>query len=112
MADKQKIGRLGEELAFRKLRQEGYHILERNFCCPLGEIDLIAREGGDLVFIEVKTRSSKRFGLPQEAVDWRKQRRLYRLAEYYMISKNLTATSCRFDVAAVLLTAKTQPGFK
>ena len=81
-------------------------MIERNFRCPLGEIDLIAREGGDLVFIEVKTRSSKHFGWPQEAVGWRKQQRLCRLAKYYMSSKNLADISCRFDVAAVLITAK------
>ena len=59
-----------------------------------------------MVFIEVKTRSSGRFGLPQEAVDWRKQRRLCLLAKYYMNNKGILDTSCRFDVVAVLLTAR------
>jgi len=91
------------------LRRRGYRILERNFRCRLGEIDLVAREKGELVFIEVKTRTSTHFGLPQEAVNWHKQRRLSRLAQFYLASRGLTEMNCRFDVVAVLLTDGGKP---
>ena len=101
MVDRQALGRWGEQLAAAYLRRRGYRILDRNFRCPLGEIDMVAEENGQLVFIEVKTRSSNRFGYPQEAVTPTKQRRLVRLANYYLVSKGLTDLSCRFDVVAV-----------
>ncbi|HHW92182.1 MAG TPA: YraN family protein [Firmicutes bacterium] len=107
--DRKEIGQLGEEMALRYLRRQGYRILERNFRCRLGEIDLIAREKEELVFIEVKTRTSTRFGLPQEAVNWEKQRRLSRLAQFYLVSRGLAGINCRFDVVAILLTDGGKP---
>lgn len=107
--DRKEIGQLGEEMALRYLRRQGYRILERNFRCRLGEIDLIAREKEELVFIEVKTRTSTRFGLPQEAVNWEKQRRLSRLAQFYLVSRGLAGINCRFDVVAILLTNGGKP---
>ncbi len=70
---------------------------------PLGEIDLIARQGKTLVVVEVKTRRSASFGAPQEAVHSGKQGRLRRLAEYYLKAKRLTGTPVRFDVVAITL---------
>ncbi|HET6490073.1 MAG TPA: YraN family protein, partial [Syntrophales bacterium] len=78
-------------------------ILERNYRCPLGELDIIAREGKTVVFVEVKTRSSARFGSPQEAVGPRKQRRMTAIALYYLKAKGLLDEPARFDVAAVSL---------
>ncbi|HKM40245.1 MAG TPA: YraN family protein, partial [bacterium] len=78
------VGKQGEEFAQRYLARLGYRIIERNFSCPIGEIDLIAQDGNTLVFIEVKTRSSLRFGLPEEAVTRTKQQKLRNVASYYL----------------------------
>lgn len=84
------------------LKREGYEILERNFRCRQGEIDLIAREGVYLVFVEVKYRRNGGRGAPEEAVDGRKQQRICRTAAYYMVKHQIYDTCpCRFDVVAV-----------
>jgi putative endonuclease len=98
---RRQLGDRGEDLAAAALKKQGYQILERNFNTPMGEIDLVARHQGCLVFIEVKTRKSLRFGPPEEAVTAAKQRRLQRLAEYYMKDKRLKEQPLRFDVVAV-----------
>ena len=95
------LGRLGEELASRRLRKLGYEILETNYRCPLGEIDLVAREGDVLVFVEVKTRRNRPLAEAKEAVHKRKQGQLSRVALAYLKSKNLWGTKARFDVVAI-----------
>jgi len=100
---RRQLGDHGEDLAAAALKQQGYKILERNYVTPLGEIDLIARQGKVLVVVEVKTRKSTRFGSPQEAVSLTKQGRLRRLADYYLKAKGLTGSPVRFDVVAVTL---------
>ncbi len=100
---RRQLGDHGEDLAAAALKQQGYQILERNYMTPLGEIDLIARQGKVLVVVEVKTRKSTRFGSPQEGVSITKQGRLRRLADYYLKAKRLTETPVRFDVVAVTL---------
>ena len=70
------LGIYGEKLALKYLKKQKYKILEKNFRCALGEIDIVAKDGGFLVFVEVKTRSSNAFGEPMEAVDFYKQRKL------------------------------------
>ena len=100
---RRQLGDHGEDLAAAALKKQGYKILERNYTTPLGEIDLIARQGKTLVIIEVKTRKSTRFGSPQEAVSATKQTKLRRLADYYMKGKRLTDTPVRFDVVAIIL---------
>lgn len=80
MADKDERGRAGEERAARYLRDAGYDILDRNWRCPQGEIDIVAATGRQLVIVEVKTRRTALFGHPFEAVDARKRGRLWRLA--------------------------------
>jgi putative transposase len=100
---RRQLGDQGEDLAAAALKQQGYKILERNFVTPLGEIDLIARQGKVIVVVEVKTRKSTRFGSPQEGVSVTKQGRLRRLAEYYLKAKRLTGSPVRFDVVAVTL---------
>ena len=100
---RRQLGDHGEDLAAAALKQQGYKILERNYVTPLGEIDLIARQGKVVVVVEVKTRKSARFGSPQEAVSVTKQARLRRLADYYLKAKRLTGSPVRFDVVAVTL---------
>ncbi len=96
----------GEKAAKAYLRGRGYTILEENYRTPLGEIDLIAREGDTLVFIEVKTRRSGLFGLPQEAVTAAKRHQIVKVAEYYLSRAGSPAADCRFDVVAVALSGE------
>lgn len=98
---RRQLGDAGEDLAAAALKKQGYQILERNYVTPLGEIDLIARHGGDLVFIEVKTRRSNKFADPQDAVNPAKQARLQRLADYYLQRKRLGEVEMRFDVVGI-----------
>jgi putative endonuclease len=100
---RQNTGKIGEEVTVRFLEQRGYRILSRNFRCYLGEIDIIARQNGELVFIEVKTRTSQIFGLPQEAVGYRKQKKLKQLALFYITMHQPKEKGYRFDVVAVTL---------
>ncbi|MGB3732746.1 YraN family protein [Microbacterium sp.] len=80
MAAKDELGRAGEQRAARHLRAQGYIILDRNWRCPQGEIDIVARRDDVLCVVEVKTRRSVRYGHPFEAIDERKRHRLWRLA--------------------------------
>ncbi|MEW5798022.1 MAG: YraN family protein [Bacteroidota bacterium] len=100
---KRKIGDLGETVAENFLRQQGYTIIEKNFYYQHGEIDIVAKDGDTLVFIEVKSRRSERFGTPEESVTPKKQELLRRTAEGYVASKNLPDTDCRFDVVSVIM---------
>lgn len=100
---KRKIGDAGETVAENFLRQQGYAVIEKNFYYQHGEIDIIAKEGDTLVFIEVKSRRSERFGAPEESVTPKKQELLRRTAEGYVSSKNLPNMECRFDVVSVLM---------
>jgi putative endonuclease len=99
--DRLSLGKMGEELAVTQLRAMKYQILERNYRCPLGEMDIIAREKGSLVFVEVKTRATKDFGGPAAAVHERKQRQLSRIALLYLNQKKIQDVPARFDVVAV-----------
>ncbi len=99
-------GRVGEEAAVRHLKKQGYQILSRNFRKAFAEVDIVARDGETLVFIEVKTRSSLQFGAPVEAVNAVKQRRLSKIALDYMMQEGLGEHCARFDVVSVLLNAK------
>jgi len=100
------VGRRGEKIALAFLKKRGYHILDTNFRCQLGELDIIAEEGGQIVFIEVKTRQSFDFGLPEESLNYPKRQRLTRLALFYLSRYNLKKVSSRFDVVAILLDEK------
>lgn len=100
--NKRKIGAFYEEQAAQYLEGKGYCILEKNFRCRQGEIDLIARDGDTLVFVEVKYRMNDVCGEPEEAVDFRKQKKIRRVAEYYLLCSGLPQDiNCRFDVAAL-----------
>lgn len=78
------LGARGEEAAARHLRREGCEILERNWRAPTGEVDIIARDGEQVVFVEVKARSGSRFGSGAESVDWRKQQKITKTALHYI----------------------------
>ncbi|MBW2039849.1 MAG: YraN family protein [Deltaproteobacteria bacterium] len=106
MRDKRKVlGGRGEDLAVRYLQKKGYKVIERNYRCLLGEIDLIARDKETLVFVEIKARSSSGFGLPQEAVGRFKQKKLIQVAKAYIVEHHLKeAIPARFDVVAIQLT--------
>jgi len=97
------LGKKGEELAVGQLKALRYKILERNFKCSLGEIDVIARDKNTLVFVEVKTRATRDFGGPAAAVHERKQRQLSKVALVYLNQKKLFNIPARFDVVAVEL---------
>ena len=98
---KQRTGRQGEELAVRHLRRKGYKIIERNFRTRCGEIDIIAKHKGVLVFIEVKARKSMRFGDPKFAVTMDKQRKISMVALEYLKQHGGLQTSARFDVVTL-----------
>ncbi len=95
------FGKSGEDLAAEFLKQNGYKILARNFRTKLGELDIVALDKNTVCFVEVKTRSSAAFGLPQEAVFPAKQRQIIKAALVFLQEKKLTDKFCRFDVAAV-----------
>lgn len=100
--NKRQIGADKEAFVCEWLEKRGYMILERNFRCRSGEIDIVAREGGYLVFVEVKYRSHGTNGLPEEAVDIRKQRVISRVALYYLRRFGYGETTpVRFDVVAL-----------
>lgn len=97
------VGTSFEQKAADFLIEHGYRLLERNFRCKLGEIDLIARDGEYLCFIEVKYRSSAIKGFPAEAINYNKIRRITRTAQFYLLShKNSLNTPCRFDAVVIL----------
>ncbi|MBU4376955.1 MAG: YraN family protein [Candidatus Omnitrophica bacterium] len=100
---KDNIGKTGEALASGYLKRQGYEILERNYKTKIGEIDIVARDGKALVFVEVKTRQSDLYGLPEEAINAKKMRKLTQLAELYIKRKHLYQTEARFDVVGILM---------
>ena len=101
MSNHRAVGTDYEKKAAQYLETLGYQIVELNFRCRQGEIDLIAKEDGYLVFVEVKYRSSRQSGEPQEAVDLRKQRKISRTAAYYCMKRGISAQqACRIEVAA------------
>jgi len=97
------LGRCGEDAACGVYEQLGFEIVERNHRCSLGEIDVIARRGNLLVFCEVKTRRTDRWGDPSEAVHPRKQARLRRLAGHWLATNAPGSVSVRFDVVSVIV---------
>jgi len=106
MAHNAELGRRGEQLAVDHLEARGMAVLERNWRCRLGEIDIVARDGSDLVFIEVKTRSNGDYGHPFEAITPIKLARLRRLAIAWCESSEASAARIRIDAVAVLVPAE------
>ncbi len=100
---RQILGAAGERVAEQFLRRLRYHVVARNYRCAVGEIDLVALDGTTVVFVEVKTRSHAASGTPFEAVDSRKQRRIQRAAQYYLVEHHLVDRNARFDVVGIWL---------
>ena len=96
-------GKRGEELAVAYLAEAGYRIVERNYRCLFGEIDIVAEEGETLVFVEVKSRRSDAYGDPQLAVGHQKQKKISMIAVHYLAERHLRHRLARFDVVAVKL---------
>lgn len=97
-------GRLGERAALQYLREQGYEIIEQNWRCRAGEIDLIALQGHEIVFIEVRTRRQRNlFGDPAESIDYRKQQKLRQVAQIYLHLKRQNNANIRFDVITIRL---------
>ena len=96
------LGLKGEILAGKELEKRGYMILERNFTCKIGEIDIIAKNNNTLVFIEVRSRTKSDFGLPEESVNYKKQVKIREVAQYYLSKNNLHDVNCRFDVVGIV----------
>ena len=101
--DRQQRGRIGERVAVALLRRAGYEILEQNVRCGRVELDIIARDGPVLVFVEVKARWSERYGAPEEAITPAKRRNLLSAAEQYLRSRHLEDSTWRVDVLALRL---------
>ena len=99
------LGKRGEDLACGELERRGYVILSRRFRTRCGELDIVARDGQVLVFVEVKTRTGRNFGSPFESLTWHKQHRLARMALSYLFLKRLSNMPCRFDVVGVTFDA-------
>lgn len=99
---RERVGRVGESLATRFLQDRGYRIVDRNFRCSEGEIDIVAEQGGCLVFVEVRTRRSTGYGYPEESISYRKKRRLQAAAIRYLQSAGRTYKMYRFDVVSIV----------
>lgn len=98
---RQALGKLGEDLAARHLQQSGYTILQRNYRCPAGEMDIVARQGDRLAFVEVRTRRGTSYGTPKESITWRKQERLVRIAGTYLQEHRLSDADWGIDAVAI-----------
>lgn len=98
---KQVLGKEGERVAEQYLKNKGYKLIERNYRCALGELDLIVLDRRVVVFVEVKTRTGHGYGSPLEAVEFRKQRKMIRAAQYFLSEKKLHQRDARFDVVGI-----------
>lgn len=109
MHPKDALGRYGEDLAVEHLRRQGLVILARNWRCPVGELDVVARDGSTLVICEVKTRRSRAYGSPLEAVGPRKVRRLRELALHWLDEQGIHVPDIRFDVIGIVQPREGRP---
>ena len=112
MAAKDERGRRGEDAATSYLGERGYEVVARNWRCAQGEIDIVARHGGEMVVVEVKTRTSELFGHPLEAVNARKRARLWRLAAAWCAAHPDAARGRRVRVDAVSVVGTERSGFR
>lgn len=99
-------GKLGEEIAFKYILSKGGKVIEKNYRTKMGEIDLIARLNGELVFVEVKSRSNINYGYPSESVNYKKKRKISNVAKYYILENSLENLSIRFDVIEIYFNEK------
>lgn len=98
-----RLGRRGEDMAAAHLTERGYVVVERNYRCPYGELDLIARHSETWVFVEVRTRRGARFGTPEESITPRKQAHLIAAAQHYLQARDLGDVAWRIDAVAIAL---------
>ena len=103
---RQALGKLGEDLAVRHLQKSGYVVLQRNYRCQAGEMDIVARQGSRLVFVEVRTRRGSLFGSPKESITRRKQERLVRVANCYLQEHASRDVEWGIDAVAVRFTPR------
>ena len=101
---RRRLGQRGEQMAAEHLAGLGYEIVERNYRCPAGEIDLVARQGGRWVFVEVRTRRGGRFGTPEESVTARKRAHIIASAQHYLQAHDALEADWRIDAVAIVLT--------
>ncbi len=106
---KKQFGNRGEDIAADFLENKGYEIVERNYRYGHGELDIIAKDGDILVFVEVKTRKNLEYGPPELAITKNKQYQVRKIAEAYIIEKNITDTDVRIDVVAILIQKNLPP---
>jgi len=107
-SQRRRLGQQGEAIAARHLQRCGYVILARNWRCPAGEIDIVARDGPTTVFVEVRARRSRRFGTPEESITASKQARLVAAAQTYLQEAGNPETAWRIDVVAIEMGARGQ----
>jgi len=100
--DHKELGNKGEDIAVRYLEAKGYSIVERNYRFGHGEIDIIARDGDEIAFVEVKYRRSLKYGYPESSITKNKQRQIRKIAEAYIWEKDIRDTICRMDVIAIV----------
>jgi len=100
---RRRVGLAGEQAACDYLEKKGYQIIQTNYRCPLGEIDIIARDQEAIVIVEVRTRTGYSYGGPEESISPEKARRLQKLALYYLKSITRKELPCRIDLIAVIL---------
>ncbi len=112
--NKIELGKKGEEIAVKFLKDEGFEIIEQNYRYGKGEIDIIAKDPSDnyLAFVEVKTRQNLDYGEPEYAITKNKQRQIRKMAELYLYDKEIEELDCRFDVIAILLEDIDKPSIK
>lgn len=103
------IGNLGEEIAKEYLEKKGYKILDQNYKNKIGELDIVAMDGSTFVFIEVKTKTSERFGRPEEMVNFWKQKKLLAVSKLYVLEKKIENKKMRIDVLTVSFNSFGEP---
>jgi putative endonuclease len=108
MMKRRETGFRGEQLACDFLNKNGYQLIERNFRCPRGEVDIIARQGNTLVFVEVRTKKGRNFGSPEESITPTKMEHLRNTAAYYRQSHDSLPDSWRIDVIAIEMNSRGQ----
>ena len=104
--DRKELGQRAEDLACEYLSNQGLTVVERNYYIRGGELDIVALDGEMVVFVEVRSKSSQQYGLPEETISVKKRQFLYRAAEQYLTKNEWLERNCRFDVISVLFEAE------
>ena len=107
--NKEMLGRKGEKLALKHLKKLGYRYITKNYRTTMGEIDLIMQQGENLVFVEVKTRQDENFAKAEDAINFRKRKKLSATAHHFIQTHQLQQSPCRFDTVAVVIGDKAKP---